>query len=809
MKSKTASPTVSPNLLFKQLRAWAICAALLFWAQGFALAQTITTNTVTNGGSIASGDTVIINTNTTITGQITNNGSLQFQQSGGTVDPYAISGSGSVTQNSLGTTTLGASNSYSGTTYVSLGTLTLTNAYGLGSTNGITIINSTGSSSNGGFVNISLNNATIAESFLITNGINSGNNPALMTYGSNTLSGTITLDGNGLYRIGSGNNASYSNSQLIITGQIQRTNGTGGLGLSASANDQIIVNTLISNNYGALYNGSGGTVTLNVASNQIGDVSINANSKLKLGTNNALSATNNLLIGTVSSDKGRFDLNGFNQTINGLIATAGTNAPSGATNRYVTNSSALLSTLTVGSGVATNAVFDGVINQGAGTIALIKNGSGTQTLLNADVYSGGTTINQGTMAISNNAAFGTGSVAFSSNATIQALGNLSLTNAFNVAVGQAGTFDVQSFSVTNTGSISGEGGLALAGSGTLVLTAANSYSGGTVITSGTLSTVGNERLADNGNVSISDGGSLQLGGNETIAGLNGAGAASLGANTLSLASGSFSGAFSGTGNLYKTGSGTFTISGVSTSYTGTTIVNQGTVVVASGGSLPSSSSAQVNGGARLDLTTNNQSFLNSRIDGAVEGSGTMTVSGTLSGSGTVTPDTVVTGMHSPGSGSNAGVQTFQGNLVYQPGASMNWQLNANTILNSPVVYDQVAVGGNLTFNGATSLNLSFNSAGSLVNWTDSFWSTNHSWTIYQVSGVSSEVSNLSITDYFSLLDGFGNVFGATLSGSAFSLSQSGQNVVVNYTVAVPEPSVWSLLTLGLICLAYACRRRYR
>jgi autotransporter-associated beta strand protein len=521
-----------------------------------------TTNTVINGGTITNGQTEVINlpTNSTsslsITGIITNNGSLQFQQVGQLFNNNSIIGTGTITQIGSGTTFLGASNNYDEATYVTLGTLVITNASGLDNNTQGTVINYTGNSSNGGLLTIS-GNFTNTENFLMTNGTSGGGSAiGLQTIGTNILSGTITLDRNGLYRVGVGG----SNSQLTITGQIQRTNGTGGFGPTAAPGTTMIIDSRISNNFGAIYDSGGGTVILNAASNQIGLTQVNNNSKLKLGINNALSATNNLLVGTAGgtgSDKGTVDLAGFNQIINALVATANTNGTiAGATNRIVTNSaSGVLSTLTVGNGNGSG-IFNGVINEGSGTIALVKTGSGTQTLLNADVYTGGTTLHAGTVAISNNASLGQGLATFASNSTIQALDNLSVSNNFSISSGVAGTFDVQNFTLTNSGTISGAGTLVKAGTGTLVLTASNSY-GDTLINTGTLM--------------VGNGGTSGTLGNGTVSNN-----AMLTINRSNLYS--ITNSIVGSGSLSQIGAGTTILSGINT-YAGTTTIDAGTILL--------------------------------------------------------------------------------------------------------------------------------------------------------------------------------------------------------------------------------------
>lgn len=240
-------------------------------------------------------------------------------------------------------------------------------------------------------------------------------------------------------------------------------------------------------------------------------------------------------------------------------------------------------------------------------------------------------------------------------------------------------------------------------------------------------------------------------------------------NTASDSRLTLGGSVSGVGGLNQTGSGT-TILSASNSYTGLTKVSGGTLAV--------------NGSIAGDL----------QVDAGA----------TLKGSGTIAGDTTISGTHSPGN--SPGIQTFGGNLTYQPGSSMVWQLAANTTTNSPLVYDQVIVGGNLAFNGSTTLQLVFNDLGSMVNWTDALWSSNQIWTIYQVSGQTTGLENFTISPG-SLFDAYGNQLDSIVAGASFSISQNGQDVTLTYTV--PEPSTYALIGLGALALVVAYRRRRR
>jgi hypothetical protein len=134
------------------------------------------------------------------------------------------------------------------------------------------------------------------------------------------------------------------------------------------------------------------------------------------------------------------------------------------------------------------------------------------------------------------------------------------------------------------------------------------------------------------------------------------------------------------------------------------------------------------------------------------------------------------------------------------GGNMIWELFANTATQaSPAVFDQVLVSGNLDFAGSNGINLNFGTtaAGSTVSWSDSFWSSNQSFLIYDVAGSTAGFSNLSL-----LNTSFNDATGAALAEAqgSFSVSQLGSDVFLNYN-AIPEPSTGSMLGLGFAGLA--------
>lgn len=271
---------------------------------------------------------------------------------------------------------LSAANTFTGANTIAAGILEISNATALGfAAAGGT---NTTSVTSGASLQVSGVSPTDPNESLTIFGTGATNVGALQAgIGGATWSGPVVL-GASAARIGA-----VAGETLEVTGTIS---GAAGYGLAVSGGagtGTIVINPTTTNTYT-------GTTTI-------------VRGILRLGKENALPVASILdakdPAASAVDDAAVFDLYGFNQTLGGIL-DSGANA-----NDIITNSLAdSNSTLTLNNSVAYT--FDGVIEDGAGTVSLVKTGTGTQTLAGLNTYSGNTTVNVGALAISNGDALG-------------------------------------------------------------------------------------------------------------------------------------------------------------------------------------------------------------------------------------------------------------------------------------------------------------------------------------------------------------------------------------------------------------------
>ncbi|OUM02997.1 hypothetical protein A8M77_08630 [Variovorax sp. JS1663] len=256
--------------------------------------------------------------------------------------------------------------------------------------------------------------------------------------------------------------------------------------------------------------------------------------------------------------------------------------------------------------------FDGTIRQAAPTgfvttgspiVALTKIGAGTQTLNGINSYTGGTSLNGGTLSVAQDGNLGaaTGALGFDGG-TLRTTADLSTARATTLGA-TGGTIETQTGTLTHTGAIGGAGALVKTGSGALVLTGSNSYAGGTAISTGTL------QLGNGGNTGSIVGGVVNHGAlvfkRSDVVG--------------------FPGAISGSGSVSQAGAGTTVLSGANT-YAGPTAVTAGTLRAGAVHSFSAASAHAVSAGATLDTAGFNQ------VVAALDNGGTVSLVGAVAGS---------------------------------------------------------------------------------------------------------------------------------------------------------------------------------
>ena len=290
----------------------------------------------------------------------------------------------------------------------------------------------------------------------------------------------------------------------------------------------------------------------------------------------------------------------------------------------------------------------------AGTGTVVQNGSGITFLTGANTYSGATIVNAGLINFSNGGNLGTGRITLNGGGLQWAAANTTdISGRLNALGASGGTFDTNGNDVTLASGISGTGGLTKTGAGILTLTNANSYTGETTISNGTLKLAGAGTLAGATGVSLTGASAvfdLSTGNSQSVAHLSGVAGSlvALGANTLTLTdntSQTFSGSLTGTGGgLVKQGTGTLTLSGAST-YTGGTALRQGRLNLGNNlalgtGTLSMDDDTTLGFSAdgltianAIQLTGNNDPVIdtgafNATLSGAISGGGFITKEGT-------------------------------------------------------------------------------------------------------------------------------------------------------------------------------------
>jgi fibronectin-binding autotransporter adhesin len=428
------------------------------------------------GGGALSTLTVDQATDTTYSGFLRNNNTTSGQLA------LVKTGSGTLTFD-------GVDKSYTGGTTISAGTLQIGAGGGTGSIASPTIVNNsalvvdrTGSltlsgnmSGSGTLTKNGAGNLTLSGTNSFTGGttINAGTLSLAGTqHGNNTISGNILVNSGALLQYGAARDNLFANtSNVTIAGGTfavgARTETIGGLTITSGALT-LGSGTLTINGTSAF---SGGTVNITATAGRI-----NTNGAVTLGSTT-------FLYDNASNASNSNGLNVSNITVSDGATAAFANALGGIGRIELTANS----TITVGTGASLN--VDWLVDEFGSARGLTKSGEGTLTLSAANTYTGGTTLSGGLITMNASGALGTtgnitfsgGGLQFSANGTTDVSSRIKNstsavllnTNAQNITFGSA-------IDGTNIG------GLTKNGTGTLVLSGSNAYTGTTTLNLGNL-----------------------------------------------------------------------------------------------------------------------------------------------------------------------------------------------------------------------------------------------------------------------------------------------------------------------------------
>ena len=566
-------------------------------------------------------------------------GTLIFDRSDDSTYGGILDGSGSMTKAGAGTLTLTGENTFSGATTISTGTLQIGDGTITGSISGDVV-----------------NNATLAfnRSDALSYGGAITGSGALVQAGA----GTLTLTGV----------SSYSGSTTVAAGTLEVTSGgsvTGG---------------------GSLMIGDGTTAALVVSGGSLTSAAAtigNGGSGVGSATISAGTWTSNgdLVVGA-NVASGTLAINGTGRVIVAGALTKGT---------YGTITLSSGGTLQIGTGGAGGSLGTDLVNDGAlvfarsgistysrivsGTGTLTQQGSGILSLSGANTYSGGTTVTNGTLAVTSGGSIdhaaadisiaSGGALAVSGGSVSNRIGTVgdqgagtaavtdgSWTNADELRVGWGdgivsanGTLDISGGTVTNTnaylGGSAGSVGQATVSAGTWTSSDAlqigfGGASGALTVSGGTVNDTDGiigASLASSGTATLSSGawtnsGALTVGANGGTGTLNMSGGAlasaigSVGSAAGSIGTATISGGtWTNAGDLVigNDGTGTLAINGTGTVIVGGSLYNGvaggsgsgGTINLSSGGTLKIGSSG---GNLQTDLTDNGTLVFENSVD---------------------------------------------------------------------------------------------------------------------------------------------------------------------------------------------------
>ncbi len=586
---------------------------------------------------------------------------------------------------------------------------------------------------------------------------NSGNGGSVTLTNTNGYTGTTEVDENTTLAL-AGNGSIDKSKKLVIDGTLDVTQAIPVVNITSldgKGDVALGTNTLSITDANDEFEGTIGGQ---------GDVAINGGTQVLSGTNTyagGTSVSNNAVL-QVSSDENLGDAAGKLTLDGGTLHTTGD-----------VNSDR--DVVLAGNGTFTTDTNTTLTNSGdvSGNGGLIKNGEGGLELTGTVSHSGGTTVNEGELTLSGQNTYTGGTTLNGGVLNVSSDGNLgdaagSLT--FNggelhttgdvnsdrdVVLAGNGTFTTDTnTTLTNSGDVSGTGGLIKNGEGGLDLTGTVSHSGGTTVNEGELTLSGQNtytggttlnggvlNVSSDGNLGDATGGLTFNGGTlqATSSMTTGRSMVLDSVGALRSAEGStlaVTGPISGGGTLVADGQGTLVL-GAANTHAGGTLISGGTVVLAHAGGLGSgavaiddatlrttvdtqlSQSLLVMGEAALDVASGTTTQLTGMLDGsrstgcfiksgagrlnmagtAILANGTCVNEGTLSANGVLLSDVQVERAGTVrGTGAIAGNMRVDGTLA--PGNSPGTLAVTGTVTLTDAATLQIDIDGYGTGAGA-------------------------------------------------------------------------------------------------------------
>ncbi len=443
--------------------------ALIFDMNGFnqtvaGLSQTSGTGSIlTNTGATASTLTISGTTSTSYLGIITDG------TAGGTVK---------IVKSGTGVQTFTGINTYTGATEVNNGRL---NVNGSLASPSVTVAGGAILAGSG----VLSGTTTVTDGGILTAGFNNAGNLTI---------DTLVFSGSGTVNVAG--SAGVPGAALYVSGNL--TTAPGNIVVNASNTAGWSVNTSYDLMAWSSIDGSGtSSFVLGTVSNS------NANPRQ---TGASLSVASNILTITINGDVPVWT-GGQNKNWTTAIVGGSSNwklQTSGSATDFVANDAVLFddtATSNLQVEIAENlspfkTTFDNSTNNyilsssngyGIATGSLVKTGTGTLTITSSNSYTGGTTLNGGTINVNNAAALGasTGNLTFTGlGGTLQLGGTISSSRKY--VLNADATIDTNGNDLTSSGVLSGASSLTKSGSGTLTLAAPNTYMGATIINAGTV-----------------------------------------------------------------------------------------------------------------------------------------------------------------------------------------------------------------------------------------------------------------------------------------------------------------------------------